>query len=114
MQSVATIQRLYPVVQGWSTSMIRPTKYLAHFLSTTFPTVDSSATALATACVKQKYKHNCVIFVITALQHISTTFFCIDFVNRTVSCPSVARHSRIGPLGQKFGHLCRSVWDQVV
>jgi len=30
---------------------LRPAKYLTHFLSTTFPTVDSSATALAAACV---------------------------------------------------------------
>jgi len=55
------------------TSLIRPTKYLANFfINFTFPTVDSSATALTAAC----------------------------HANRTVSSPPVARQSRIRPSGQ--------------
>ena len=58
---------------GPPTSFIRPAKYLANFfLNATFPTVDSSATALTAAC----------------------------HVNRSVSGPPVARQSRIRPSGQ--------------
>ena len=58
---------------GPPTSLIRPAKYLANFfLNATFPTVDSSATALTAAC----------------------------HVNRTVSGPPVSRQSRIRPSGQ--------------
>jgi len=43
----------YPLKQGWQTFVpIRSAKYLANFFSSTmFPTVDSSATALAATCL---------------------------------------------------------------
>jgi len=56
-----------------ATQLIRPGKYLANFfLIATFPTGDSSATALTAVC----------------------------HVNRTVADPAVARQSRIRPSGQ--------------
>jgi len=89
------------------------------FSSTTFPTVDGSATAMAAACLllaylphaaafscKQRYKSvnkmvwfHCCDF--TTILYILTTYFCIDYVNRTVSGPPGGRQSRIRLSGQK-------------
>jgi len=78
--------------------------------------VDSSGSALAAAClfltclpqqhlvassaikVKRKW---CDFIVIIVLRYILTTYFGIDFVNRTVFGPPVARQSPIRPTGQK-------------
>jgi len=49
-------------------------------------------------------KNYFVRIVIIAPQYILTTDYYIDYVNRTVCGPPVARRSRIRPSGQNYGH----------
>ena len=90
-----------------------PPNTCTFFSSTTFPTVDSSATTLAAAClllaclpqqhlvqryerVNKMVRFFCYYCIIIHFNNL----FCIDHVNRTVSGPPVARQPRIRPSGQ--------------
>jgi len=94
--------------QGWPnygppTSLMRPAKHFAHFFQAPrFRLLTAAQQRWLLPVLNKSVNKWCDFIVIIVLQYILTTYFCIDYVNRTVSGPPVARQSRIWPSGQKF------------